>query len=84
MGRLIISEHGWDQFISLEPFTAGGGRAVTERNMDDISAILDVSAQDHYSMDVSWGSGAGKSMLTALSVPRVRSLRSGEEALDAE
>lgn len=46
--------------ISLEPFVAGGGRAVTERNVDDISAILDVSAHDYHSMDVSWGSGAGK------------------------
>lgn len=46
--------------ISLEPFVAGGGRAVTERNVDDISAILDVSAQDYHSMDVSWASGAGK------------------------
>jgi H3 lysine-79-specific histone-lysine N-methyltransferase len=46
--------------ISLEPFVVGGGRAVTERNVDDISAILDVSAHDYHSMDVSWASGAGK------------------------
>jgi H3 lysine-79-specific histone-lysine N-methyltransferase len=46
--------------ISLEPFVAGGGRAFTERNVDDISAILDVSVHDYHSMDVSWGSGAGK------------------------
>ncbi|KAH9171706.1 histone-lysine N-methyltransferase [Lactarius sanguifluus] len=46
--------------ISLEPFVAGGGRAVTERNVDDISAILDVSAHDYHSMDVSWASGTGK------------------------
>ena len=49
--------------ISLEPFVvgaAGGGRTVTERNLDDISAILDVSAYDYHSMDVSWASGTGK------------------------
>jgi H3 lysine-79-specific histone-lysine N-methyltransferase len=49
--------------ISLEPFVvgaAGGGRTVTERNLDDISAILDVSAYDYRSMDVSWASGTGK------------------------
>ncbi|KAI0297535.1 S-adenosyl-L-methionine-dependent methyltransferase [Multifurca ochricompacta] len=46
--------------ISLEPFVAVGGRAFTERNVDDISAILDVSAHDYRSMDVSWASGAGK------------------------
>ncbi|KAI0251016.1 hypothetical protein BJV78DRAFT_1213785, partial [Lactifluus subvellereus] len=38
--------------ISLELFVAGGGRAVTECNMDDISAILDVSTHDYHSMDV--------------------------------
>ena len=48
--------------ISLEPFAAAGGRAraVTERNLDDINTILDVSAHDYHSMDVSWASGAGK------------------------
>ena len=46
--------------ISLEPFVAGGGRAVTERNVDDISAILDVSVHEYHSMDVSWASGTGK------------------------
>jgi len=49
--------------ISLEPFVvsaAGAGRAVNERNLDDISAILDVSAYDYLPLDVSWGSGAGK------------------------
>ena len=46
--------------ISLELFVAAGGRAMTERNLDDISAILDVSAHDYHSMDLSWGSGAGK------------------------
>ncbi|KAH9992511.1 histone methylation protein DOT1-domain-containing protein [Russula compacta] len=51
--------------ISLEPFVVaatGGTRraAVTERNLDDISAILDVSAHDYLSMDVSWAYGAGK------------------------
>lgn len=38
--------------ISLELFvvgTAGGGCALTERNLDDISAILDVSAYDYHS-----------------------------------
>ena len=49
--------------ISLEPFVlgaAGGGRVVNERNLDDISAILDVSVYDYLPLDVSWGSGAGK------------------------
>ena len=49
--------------ISLEPFVvgaAGVGRAVNERNLDDISVILDVSTYDYLPMDVSWGSGAGK------------------------
>jgi hypothetical protein len=48
--------------ISLEPFVAArpGGRAVTERNLVDFSAILGVSWHDHHSRDVSWASGAGK------------------------
>jgi len=49
--------------FSLEPFVlgaAGGGRAVNERNLDDISAILDVDVYDYLPLDVSWGSGAGK------------------------
>jgi H3 lysine-79-specific histone-lysine N-methyltransferase len=46
--------------VSLEPFVAVGGRAFTERNLDDISSILDLSAHDYHSMDVSWASGAGK------------------------
>jgi hypothetical protein len=69
--------------ISLEPFVAGGGCAVTERNLDDISAILDVSWHDHHSMGVSWASGAGK-FLCALRRPcwvrgRMRTIRSVEE-----
>ena len=36
----------------------GGGNTVAEHNVDDISAILDVSAQDYYSMGVWWGSCA--------------------------
>jgi [histone H3]-lysine79 N-trimethyltransferase len=49
--------------ISLEPFVVGAtgaGRTVNERNLDDISAILDVSTYDYLPMDVSWGPGAGK------------------------
>ena len=47
--------------VSLEPFVAVGGRAFTERNLDDISSILDLSAHhDYHSMDVSWASDAGK------------------------
>jgi H3 lysine-79-specific histone-lysine N-methyltransferase len=46
--------------ISLELFVAAGGRAVTERNLDYISAIPDVSAHDYHSVDVSWALGAGK------------------------
>ena len=46
--------------ILLELFVAGGGRAATERNVDDISAILDVSVKSYHSMDVSRRSGAGK------------------------
>ena len=33
---------------------------MTERNLDDISAILDVTTHDYHSMDLSLGSGAGK------------------------
>lgn len=46
--------------VSLEPFVPAGCRVVTERNLDDISAILDVSAHEYHSMDVSWASGTGK------------------------
>ena len=37
--------------ILLEPFIAGGRRMVAEHNVDEVSAILDVSLQDHHSMD---------------------------------
>ena len=46
--------------ISLESFAAGGEREVTERNADDISAILDVSMQEYDTMNVSWESGVAK------------------------
>ena len=46
--------------VSLKPFVPPGSRLVTERNLDDISAILHVSSHDYHSMDVTWASGAGK------------------------
>ena len=38
----------------------GGGNAVAEHNVDDISAILDVSMQEYDTMNVSWESGVAK------------------------
>jgi hypothetical protein len=40
--------------VSLDPSVAAGDRVVTECNLDDISAILDVAVHDYRSMDVSW------------------------------
>ncbi|KAA1475413.1 DOT1-domain-containing protein [Dentipellis sp. KUC8613] len=47
--------------VSLKPFVAGSAlnARLTERNIDDISAIFDVSEQPYHSGAVSWGSGSG-------------------------
>ena len=46
--------------MPLEQFVAGW-RAVTELNVNDICAILDVPVKDYHSMDVLCGSGVGNS-----------------------
>ncbi|TFL06272.1 histone methylation protein DOT1-domain-containing protein [Pterulicium gracile] len=45
--------------VSLAPFVSNGGGRVTERNLDDISAILDVTEKQYHSGSVSWGNGGG-------------------------
>ncbi|KAF5382801.1 hypothetical protein D9757_007288 [Collybiopsis confluens] len=48
--------------ISLKPFVSslnGLNARVTERNVDDISAIFDVTERPYYPGAVSWGNGAG-------------------------
>lgn len=68
---------------SLEPFAVGARRlvagvrwwargdehAVAECNVGEISAILDSSAQDYHSMDVSWGPVLASSMCIVSIVP---------------
>jgi H3 lysine-79-specific histone-lysine N-methyltransferase len=44
--------------ISLKPFVAPNAR-LTERNVDDISAIFDVTERRYHSGHVSWGSSGG-------------------------
>ncbi|KAH7884000.1 S-adenosyl-L-methionine-dependent methyltransferase [Phlebopus sp. FC_14] len=44
--------------VSLKPFVTPNAR-VTERNVDDISAIFDVVERPYRSGSVSWGSGGG-------------------------
>lgn len=45
--------------VSLKPFVSALHARVTERNVDDLSAIFDVQEHAYHSMDVSWGSGSG-------------------------
>ncbi|KAE9397843.1 DOT1-domain-containing protein [Gymnopus androsaceus JB14] len=48
--------------ISLKPFVSslnGLNARVTERNVDDISAIFDVTERPYYPGAVSWGNGGG-------------------------
>ncbi|KAF9073966.1 S-adenosyl-L-methionine-dependent methyltransferase [Rhodocollybia butyracea] len=48
--------------ISLKPFVSslnGLNARVTERNVDDISAIFDVTERPYYPGSVSWGNGGG-------------------------
>ncbi|KAI0056768.1 DOT1-domain-containing protein [Artomyces pyxidatus] len=45
--------------VSLNPFVSSVNARVTERNVDDISAIFDVTEHEYNSMDVSWGSSTG-------------------------
>ena len=74
--------------IFLEPFVAGGGRAVTERSVDNINTIVDVSAKVHHPLDVVAGSPAWASIrsscLPCRVYERAHSIRSGEEALHAQ
>ncbi|EIW86257.1 DOT1-domain-containing protein, partial [Coniophora puteana RWD-64-598 SS2] len=44
--------------VSLTPFVPVNAR-ITERNVDDISAIFDVRERPYHSGSVSWGSGSG-------------------------
>jgi len=45
--------------VSLKPFVSSLNARVTERNVDDISAIFDVTERPYHSGSVSWGSGGG-------------------------
>ncbi|KAJ8587920.1 DOT1-domain-containing protein [Rhizopogon salebrosus TDB-379] len=45
--------------VSLKPFVSSLNARVTERNVDDISAIFDVAERPYHSGSVSWGSGGG-------------------------
>ncbi|KAJ7151691.1 histone-lysine N-methyltransferase [Mycena filopes] len=45
--------------VSLAPFVPSLNARVTERNVDDISAIFDVSEHTYHSGSVSWGNGGG-------------------------
>ncbi|KAG5646907.1 hypothetical protein DXG03_001983 [Asterophora parasitica] len=45
--------------ISLKPFVSSLNARVTERNVDDISAIFDVTERPYHSGSVSWGNGGG-------------------------
>ncbi|KAG1731327.1 histone methylation protein DOT1-domain-containing protein [Suillus paluster] len=45
--------------VSLKPFVSSLNARVTERNVDEISAIFDVSERSYRSGSVSWGSGGG-------------------------
>jgi len=44
--------------VSLKPFSSPNAR-VTERNLDDMSAIFDVSQREYHPGWVSWGSSGG-------------------------
>ncbi|KAJ7451115.1 histone-lysine N-methyltransferase [Mycena latifolia] len=45
--------------VSLAPFVPSLNARVTERNVDDISAIFDVSERSYHSGAVSWGNSGG-------------------------
>ncbi|KAF5370802.1 hypothetical protein D9758_002119 [Tetrapyrgos nigripes] len=45
--------------VSLKPFVSSVNARVTERNVDDISAIFDVTERPYYPGSVSWGHGSG-------------------------
>ncbi|KAG6816266.1 hypothetical protein H0H87_007347 [Tephrocybe sp. NHM501043] len=45
--------------ISLKPFVSSLNARLTERNVDDISAIFDVTERPYHSGAVSWGNGGG-------------------------
>lgn len=45
--------------VSLKPFAPPSAQRLTERNIDDISAIFDVSARAYCSGTVSWSNGSG-------------------------
>ncbi|EIN13327.1 DOT1-domain-containing protein [Punctularia strigosozonata HHB-11173 SS5] len=45
--------------VSLKPFVSSLNARLTERNVDDISTIFDVTERPYHSGSVSWGSGGG-------------------------
>ena len=71
--------------ILLEPFVAGGGRAVAERNVNDIGATLYCA---RLQLDRLVGARRGQDLCASCQpcwvYGRARSLQSSEEVLDAE
>jgi len=45
--------------ISLKPFVSSINARLTKRNVDDISAIFDVTERPYHSGSVSWGNNGG-------------------------
>jgi len=45
--------------ISLKPFVSSINARLTKRNVDDISAIFDVTERPYHSGSVSWGNSGG-------------------------
>ncbi|KAJ7836327.1 DOT1-domain-containing protein [Mycena olivaceomarginata] len=62
--------------VSLAPFVPSLNARVTERNVDDISAIFDVTERSYHSGSVSWGNSGGRIISTAIR-ERFENSRSG-------
>lgn len=46
--------------VSLKPFAPPSNHLLTERNVDDISSIFDVTSRPYRTGMVSWSSGQGQ------------------------
>ncbi|THH11352.1 hypothetical protein EW145_g707 [Phellinidium pouzarii] len=69
--------------VSLKPFAPPSNQRLTERNIDDIAAIFDVSSRPYHTGTVSWSSGSGNYYIHRVDREGYRDCRARYEQVQA-
>ncbi|KAI5120226.1 hypothetical protein M0805_000040 [Coniferiporia weirii] len=69
--------------VSLKPFAPPSNQRLTERNIDDISAIFDVTSRPYHTGTVSWSSGSGNYYIHRVDREGYRDCRARYEQVQA-